>query len=81
MKYAEVKRYAEVYPLQREFMRRQTQYHDHVAAIPPRKLSTLSVAELQSRRDSLVVALLYLGEVEGIGRSLSDGYEHALGKK
>jgi hypothetical protein len=74
MKYAEVKKYAEVYNLQREFMARTARFHDHMSAIVGRRLSRQRPAELQDRRQSLLVALQYLRDAEGMGKALLDGY-------
>jgi hypothetical protein len=79
MKYLEVKRYAEVYNLQREFQSRVARFHDHMSTIVPRKLSQLTPAELQDRRQRLLVGLQYLNDAEGMGQTLSDGYR-SVGK-
>jgi hypothetical protein len=80
MKYADVKKYAEVYNLQREFMARTSRFHDHMSAIVGRRLSRQRPAELQDRRQSLLVALQYLRDAEGMGNALLDGYR-AVGLK
>jgi hypothetical protein len=71
MKLAEVKRYTNIYSLQRELVRAQERFQDQVADIIPRRLSMMSRAELEHRRLRLLVALQYLQWVESSTRALT----------
>jgi hypothetical protein len=79
MKYAKVEGFAELYGMQREFRRGLERFQDHAVGILPRRLSRLSLADVESRRETLLVARQHLVGLEFIASALDGWYRKRLG--
>jgi hypothetical protein len=79
MPYEDVQRYASIYDKQREFDQLQDRLGETiVAAVPSDDVENSNPRELRDWKQRVQTSLRYLGNVEGVARSLSDEYDGAL---
>lgn len=83
MDYGEVKRYAEAYQLQQEFMRIRERLSDQITAVYPQLgfITKLSMPELQSLRAGLFAVRGTLSDLEGYAKLLLRFYDNVLNRR